>query len=285
MVKTFIGLELDPLSPPTNEGDGHRMGMRVGAELGNMTSHWGQPGISEPGFELDGRPVVQMASVRSLPGVIVVNGHGRRFINEGVTYQDFPKVLGTYDPVAVEYPNEGPLWLVFDQRVKDSAVVLPTVLPGQPAPEWITQAPTVRELAQRIDLDPDQLETTVTRWNKHVADGEDADFHRGTTRFESHMSGYLPTPERILAPVEQAPFYAVELRNGTLGTSGGLRIDSDARVRRYGGAVIDGLYAAGNVSACVFGPAYPGGGATIGPALTFGYRAGRHVAGRPRRDL
>lgn len=285
MVRAFIGQEIDPLSPPSNEGDGHIMGMKVGAALGNMTAFWGQPAIAEPGFELDGQPVVQMGSVRSLPGVIVVNRRGERFVNEGVTYQDFPKVLSTFDPVALEYPNEGPLWLVFDQAVKDSAVILPTILPGQPAPDWVATAPTLRQLGQRIGVDPDRLEATVTRWNKHVADGEDPDFHRGTMRFETHMSGEGPSPDRVLAPVGAPPFYAVELRNGTLGTSGGLRIDADARVLGHDGRAIRGLYAAGNVSACVFGPAYPGGGATIGPAMTFGYRAGRHVAGRPRREL
>ncbi len=81
------------------------------------------------------------------------------------------------------------------------------------------------------------------------------------------------------------PFYALALHNGTLGTSGGPRIDANARVRSYRGGVIPGLYAAGNASACVFGPAYPGGGATIGPALTFGYLAGKHAAGEPRRPL
>jgi succinate dehydrogenase/fumarate reductase flavoprotein subunit len=88
-----------------------------------------------------------------------------------------------------------------------------------------------------------------------------------------------------MAPVAQPPFYAVALRNGALGTNGGPRIDSEARVRTYGGGVIPGLYAAGNVAASVFGPAYPGGGATIGPALTFGYLAGRHVATQPRRSI
>src|SRR4029077_20562703 len=77
MVKSFIGIELDPMSPPGNEGDGQRMAMEAGAELANMTSFWGQPGIREPGFELDGRNVPQMGSIRSTPGVIAVNRHGR----------------------------------------------------------------------------------------------------------------------------------------------------------------------------------------------------------------
>ncbi len=285
MVRAYIGQPVEPLSPPHNEGDGHRMAMQAGAAMGNMTSFWGQPGVNEPGFEIDGRPVPQMGSIRSTPGVIVVNRHGRRFVNEAVTYQDFPKVLAMYDPVAVDYPNEAPHWLVFDQRVKDTAVVLPSVLPGQPAPEWITQAPTLAALAAAIGLDAGALEATVARWNAQVGAGEDPDFRRGTTTFELHMSGRPPSPEVCMRAIGQAPFYAVELVNGALGTNGGALVDEHARVRGSWGGVIPGLYAAGNASASVFGPAYPGGGATIGPAMTFGYLAGRHAAAQPPRDL
>lgn len=285
MVRAFVGQSLEPMGPPQNEGDGLRMAMETGARLANMASFWGQPAISEPGFTLDGRPVPQMASVRSIPGVIVVNRHGRRFVNEGATYQDFPKVNTTFDPVAIDYPNEAPHWIVFDQRVKDGAVVLPTVMPGQPAPEWITQAPSLGELASAMGVDADTLERTVAEWNDAVARCEDAQFGRGTTKFEVHMSGRDPSPQICMAPLAQPPFYAIPLRNGTLGTNGGPLVDRFARVRRFGGGVVPGLYAAGNVSASVFGPAYPGGGATIGPAMTFGYLAGRHAAAQPPREV
>lgn len=285
LVRDFIGAPLDPLSPPGNDGDGLRMGMAAGARIANMTSFWGQPAVLEPGFEYEGREMVQMASFRSSPGVIVVNRHGRRFVNEGATYQDFPKVLQHFDPVAVDYPNQPPIWAVWDQRTKDRTVILPSVLPGRPAPEWIAQAGNIRELARKISVDPEQLERTVGRWNKQVAEGSDSDFQRGTLRFETHMSGHGPTPAHVLAPVEVPPFYAVELRNGTIGTNGGLVIDGNGRVRSYTGTSIHGLYAAGNVAASIFGPAYPGGGATLGPALTFGYLAGRDVAEQERRNV
>ncbi|HZQ56522.1 MAG TPA: FAD-dependent oxidoreductase [Acidimicrobiales bacterium] len=285
MVRGFIGEPIEPMSPPHNEGDGHRMAMEAGALLGNMRSFWGQPGINEPGFEIDGRPVPQMGSIRSTPGVIVVNRHGRRFVNEAVTYQDFPKSTATFDPVAVDYPNEAPHWLVFDQAVKDSAVVLPTVLPGQPAPSWVLQAPTLAALAAQMGVDAGALEETVARWNGHVAAGRDQDFHRGTTMFEVHMSGRQPSPAACMRAVAKAPFYAVPLVHGALGTNGGAVIDANARVRSMRGGAVPGLYAAGNATASVFGPAYPGGGATIGPALTFGYVAGRHAAAQPPRAI
>jgi len=283
MVQAFIGTSLLPLGPPSNEGDGLRMAMEAGARLANMSSFWGQPAVLEPGFVYDGREIPQMASFRSTPGVIVVNRYGRRFVNEAATYQDFPKVLGAFDPSTVDYPNQGHHWAVFDQGVKDRAFVLPSVPPGQPAPDWVLRADSIRELAGEIDVDPGELEATVARWNANVAAGEDPDFRRGTLRFETHMSGVGPSPAQVLAPVEQPPFYAVELRNGTIGTNGGVLVDRDGRVRAYRDAVIPGLYAAGNAAASVFGPAYPGGGATLGPAMTFGYLAGKHVSGRERR--
>jgi succinate dehydrogenase/fumarate reductase flavoprotein subunit len=281
LVASFIGQPVHPLSPPHNVGDGLMMAMEAGAQLANMTSFWGQPALLDPTVEFEGNPLYQMGTLRSFPGVIVVNRHGRRFTNEGVTYQDFPKTLTAYDPVTLDYPNDGPQWLIFDQRVRDRAVILPSVMPGQPTPEWIASAATIEELAAAIDVDGAALVATVERWNEQVAVGNDTDFHRGTVRFETHMSGSFPTPRTTLAPVARGPFYAVQLFNGALGTSGGPRIDEHGRVLRLRGGVVDGLYAAGNAAACVFGPAYPGGGATIGPAMTFGYLAGRHVAERP----
>ena len=277
MVAGFIGEQIMPLSPPYNEGDGHRMAMEAGAQLANMMSFWGQPALLEPGFEIDGRLVPQMASIRSMPGVMIVNRYGDRFINEGATYQDYPKALATYDPVAVDYPNRPPTWVVFDQQVRDTAVVLPTVLPGQPTPDWIFTAPTIAELADQIGAPPERLEASVERWNEHVEQGVDPDFHRGTFWWEAFMTGG-PSPEACLRPVAKAPFYATQLINGTLGTHGGPRIDAAGRVLGPNGDVIPGLYAAGNASACVYGRAYPGGGGTIGPALTFGYLAGRAAA-------
>ena len=279
MVRAFIARELHPLSPPHNEGDGHRMAMEAGAALANMTSFWGQPALVDPEVEFEGNPLYQMGTARSAKGVILVDRNGKRFVNEGVTYQDFPKALGAYDPVALEYPTEH-VWMIFDQNVKDATVILPSVLPGAPAPEWLTHGDTVHELAVLIDIDPDTLEATVARWNEQVAAGEDTDFHRGTVRFESHMSGHFPSPADSLGAIERPPFYAMPLYDGTLGTNGGPRIDEHARVLRHDGSAITGLYAAGNASASVFGPAYPGGGATLGPALTFGYLAGQHCATR-----
>lgn len=283
LVDAFVGQEIFPLSPHYNEGDGLLMGLEAGAAVGNMSGFWGQPAILDPDVSFEGKPLYQMGSFRSTPGVIAVNSRGERFANEAITYQDFPKTTRTYDPQAVEYPNEGATWLIFDQSVRDHGIILPAVTPQTPTPPWVFSADTLEDLAAQIDIDGHGLAATVERWNGFVADGNDADFGRGTMRFETHMSGAFPSPKTALRAIKRGPFYAVRLYNGALGTNGGLRIDSDGRVLRArpgadGQQVIDGLYAAGNVTANVWGRAYPGGGATIGPAMVFGYCAGRHAA-------
>jgi 3-oxosteroid 1-dehydrogenase len=275
MVKAFIGEEIEPLSPPYNEGDGLRMAIEAGAQLGNMRAFWGQPALLDPNVEFEGMRLMQMGGARAIPGIVVVNRHGKRFVNEAVSYQDFPKAVGAFDPVAVDRPNEDH-WIVFDQRLKDNAALLPSVLPSEPAPDWIDQAATLSELAERAGIDPEGLEATVARWNAHAAAGADPDFQRGSAWYEGFMTGG-PTPA-VLQPVVEPPFYAMPLYHGALGTSGGARITADGQVRNMRGGTIPGLYAAGNASACVLGDSYPGGGATLGPALTFGFIAGRHAA-------
>ena len=138
------------------------------------------------------------------------------------------------------------------------------------------KADTIGKLAARIGIAPAALEKTVARYNEHAARGEDADFRR-------HEVG-LMAPGRV-APIEQSPFYAVEMFPGTLGTNGGPQLDRNAQVRRRGGGLVGGLYAAGNTAANVFGWAYPSGGGTLGNGIVFGYLAGRHVGAQPSRDI
>jgi succinate dehydrogenase/fumarate reductase flavoprotein subunit len=276
LVKAFLPVpEVVPLSPPGNEGDGLIMGLEAGAALGNMGSAWWYPAMRDPTMSYEGQPLYHLGAGRNLAGVIVVNRHGRRFVNEGTTYQDMPRAFLTYDPVALDYPNQAPVWMIFDRRVKDRQLVL-NIYPNQPAPDWVARADTLEGLAKEIGIDGDGLAETVSRFNQYVEAGHDPDFARGTFFWENFMEGG-PTPATSLRRIDEPPFYALPIYHGVLGTNGGLRIDSRARVRALRGGVIDGLYAAGNVTASVFGPAYPGGGATLGPALTFGYLAGRDL--------
>ena len=275
LVNSHIGYDVKPLSPPNNVGDGLVMAMDAGAELGNMASYWGTPVMFDPDITRDGELVPQFEWGRGAPSSIVVNRHGQRFANEALPYNDFPKAFGVYDADRVEFPNAAPGFLVFDQTVRDSQRLL-SMHPGEPTPDWVPVADTIRALAEQIGVDPDALEATVERYNEHAARGEDPDFDR-------HRVG-LMSPGRV-APMVAAPFYALAIYPGMLGTNGGPRIDENGQVRRRGGGLIGGLYAAGNTAANVFGWAYPSGGGTIGNGTVFGYRAGRHAAAQPARPL
>ena len=275
LVRAHIGYDVKPLSPPNNVGDGLTMASDAGAQLANLTSYWGTPVMFDPEITRDGELVPQFEWGRGAPSSIVVNGKGRRFANEALPYNDFPKAFGIFDPDAVEFPNAAPAFQIFDQTVRDSQRVL-SMHPGQPDPDWVVKADTIGELADKIGVDRAVLEETVQRYNEHAGRGEDPDFQR-------HKVGLMAPG--MVAPIEAAPFYAVPMYPGMLGTNGGPQINADAQVRRRGGGVIGGLYAAGNTAANVFGWAYPSGGGTLGNGLVFGFRAGQHVGAQAARDV
>ena len=275
LVRAHIGYDVKPLSPPNNVGDGLTMASEAGAKLANLDSYWGTPVMFDPDVTRGGELVPQFEWGRGAPASIVVNRKGRRFANEALPYNDFPKAFGTFDPEAVEFPNAGPGFMIFDRKVRDSQRIL-SMFPGEPDPGWVTKADTIGELADRIGIDRAALEATVSRYNEHARRGEDPDFRR-------HEIGLMAPGQ--MAPIDQPPYYAVEIHPGTLGTNGGPQIDRNGQVRRFGGGVIGGLYAAGNTAANAFGWAYPSGGGTIGNGMVFGYLAGRHVAGQPARQV
>ncbi len=141
-------------------------------------------------------------------------------------------------------------------------------------------ADSVRELAGKTGIDPDALEQTVERYNHFAEKGEDPDWG------DPGQARVLTGPDTVnLKPIAGPPYGAIQQWPGTLGTHGGCRIDADGRVLGNRVPVIDGLYAVGNTSASVLGCTYPGGGGCIGPSVTMGYRAGRHLAGAQGRGI
>jgi 3-oxosteroid 1-dehydrogenase len=277
LVKAFIGIEnLRPISPPTNEGDGLVMGLEAGAAVANMTSTWAIPVLGDLPFEFEGKQMAIQDTPRMEAGVILINRHGQRFTNEAVCYMDMPRSHRIYDPLTQTWPNTGPVWAVFDQRVRDR-IAIRDLLPGEATPEWVLEAATLDELAAKMDVPAAAFADQVARFNTNARQHVDPEFGRGTVWYEGLTSGG-PHPERALAPVDAPPYYAMRIYEGTIGTNGGLLTDGDGRVRAMRGGFITGLYAAGNAAASACGPAYPGGGITLGEAVTFGYLSGRHLA-------
>lgn len=275
LVRAYIGYDVKPLSPPNNVGDGLNMAVAAGARLANMDSYWGTPAMIDPAIVRDGEPVPQFEWARGAPTSIVVNQRGERFANEALPYNDFPKAFGTYDADRAEFPNTAPAYLIFDWSVRSTQRIM-SMLPGGEDREWAFRADSIRELAGLISVDQDALASTIERWNDHAARREDPDHHR-------HERGLI-VPGRV-APISAPPFYAVAIYPGALGTNGGPQIDEQGRVRRRGGGVIDGLYAAGNAAANIFGWAYPSAGCTIAPGVVMGFIAGRSAGGRAARAV
>lgn len=277
LVRSFLKGEIThPLSPPGNDGDGLIMAMEAGAALRNMTEAWWSPAFVDPTMEYEGHVFNQIDSqARTMANSMIVNKLGKRFVNEGSSYMDLPKSFYSYDQNTQTWPNEPPVWFIFDQRLKDRTLIV-TMAPGEPAPDWVDQADSVRELAEKIDIDPDALETSVNRFNENAKKHEDPDFNRGSLHYEHFTTGFGGIENKI-GSIEEGPFYALPIYYGALGTNGGPRINEHAQVINLRGEVIKGLYSAGNAAMSIFGPSYPSAGATIGPALTFGYLSGIHV--------
>ena len=264
---------------PENTGDGIKAGLALGASVGLMDDAWWGPSIP-----LSGGPYFCL-SERNLPGCVMVNGAGQRFVNESAPYVD--AVHAMYDGHTPENPHI-PAWLVFDQRYRDR-YVFAGLPPRRPLPRrWYAAGAVVRAddlagVAAAAGVDADGLVKTVARFNEFAAAGKDSDFGRGDSAYDRYYGDpRLPNPN--LAAISRAPFYAVKIVPGDLGTKGGLGTDARGRVLRADGTAIEGLYAAGNASAAVMGHSYAGAGATIGPAMTFGYLAVQDMATTPPRS-
>ncbi len=258
-----------------NTGDAIRAGQAAGAGLGLMDDAWWGPSIPLPGG-----PFFCLAE-RSLPGCLLVNAAGQRFVNECAPYVD--AVHAMYEAHSDESPAI-PSWLILDQRYRRT-YVFAGLTPGRPFPRrWyaagvVFHGDTIADLARQAGIDAAGLAKTVTRFNEFAQAGHDADFRRGESAYDRYYGDPRVRPNPNLAPLATPPFYAVKIVPGDLGTKGGLVTDERARVLRPDGSPIPGLYAAGNASAAVMGHSYAGAGATIGPAMTFGYLAALDLAG------
>lgn len=259
---------------PANTGAGIVAGSAAGAATDLMDDAWWGPTIPLPG-----RAWFCLAE-RNLPGSIIVNGAGERFMNEALPYVEATKEI--YAGEATGVPHV-PAYMVFDQTYRNRYLF--AGVPGrQPFPgRWykegvVVRADSLEELAAKVGVPAHALSATVERFNGFAASGVDEDFHRGESAYDKYYSDPTVDPNCSLAPIENGPFYAVQIVPGDLGTKGGLVTDERARVLREDGSVLPGLYAAGNASSAVMGRTYPGPGGTIGPALVFGYLAAEDIA-------
>ncbi|MFF4362296.1 3-oxosteroid 1-dehydrogenase [Streptomyces sp. NPDC001604] len=257
-----------------NTGDGIRAGRQLGAALALMDDAWWGPAIPLPD-----QPYFCLAE-RTLPGGLLINAAGSRFVNEAGPYSDVVHTMYDRNPTDPDIPA----WLIVDQNYRNR-YLFKDVAPTFTFPDdWYSsgaahKAWTLDALASSVGVPAAALRATVDRFNSLALKGTDSDFHRGDSAYDHYYTDPSVLPNSCLAPLWLPPYYAFRIVPGDLGTKGGLVTDARARVLRPDGSVIPGLYAAGNASAAVMGHSYAGAGSTIGPAMTFGYIAALDVAG------
>ncbi len=290
LVRAFLrGPLVAPAGPPTNRGDGLVMGMSIGAQLGNMSEAWWAPAMHVPGETIDGAPFYRILFTDcAAPGGLLVDSRGERFVNEATNYNDLGRAFHRFDAARFAFTSTRS-WLIFDAArragrgfVGDTVWTLDPQTPPTAAfdeqvddPPWMIRRDTLEALADAISVQREALRVTVDRFNSAAAAGLDADFGRGAFAYDRFSQGGA-----AFRGLGEPPFFAIEVLPGSLGTKGGLKTDDAGRVLRAASAEpIAGLYAAGNAAANPFGCGYPGPGATIGPALVFGWRAGESAAG------
>lgn len=270
MAEHFPGPVEWTASPSTNTGDGQLMAAAVGAQLDHMDQAliMGTTPVMYEG-NLQGQP----AADYFLPHSMIVNKHGRRFVNEkqmnvGLAFAERDPETGT--------PKHLPAWRIYDSQF---AKKYPHAMPKKSIPGNHFEASTLQDLARLIDVDGDELAKTAARFSTFARDGNDQDFGRGASTWDQNRGGD-PThkPNPVLGTIEQAPFYAMPFKASFLGTKGGPRTNERGEVLDTNDEPIAGLYAAGNVMANSFGSKGVGAGTTLGPCLTWGYIAGLNAA-------
>jgi 3-oxosteroid 1-dehydrogenase len=283
----FQSESLEPgvsLGAEGNTGDAIRIAQEVGAATELMDQAWWFPAFAAP----PGREAMIMLAERALPGSVMVDQTGRRFVNEATDYMSFGQQVLARERSGS--PVEA-MWIVFDQRYRDGYILAGQLFPRMAIPRrWYDagiayRADNFGDLARAIDVPVDNFVNTLHHFNDMARDGVDHDFGRGTSAYDRYYGDPTVSPNPNLRPLTEAPFYALRVVLSDLGTCGGLRADGRGRVLREDGSAIQGLYAIGNTAANVFGATYPGAGATIAQGLVFGYIAALDAAKQPGSEI
>jgi 3-oxosteroid 1-dehydrogenase len=284
------GLTRHSSSPEdANRGEALIAGMKIGAATEHTESGWWIPTMHLPMASASNFEEIHQAAFDvGRPHSVCVNRNGVRFVDEACGYDDFGKAM-----VADQLKTGAntPCWLVFDATFREKFTaggVMPTLLMADSKipPDWwdhyLFKAASIAALAARIGVPADALQRTVANMNQYAKTGTDPEFGRGGNVYDQMFGDANVKPNPCLGSIDNAPYYAVAINLGDLGTKGGLKADAQARVLDASGRPIPNLYAAGNNAGSPFGNCYPGAGGTIGPALTFGFVAANDIAARAR---
>ncbi|MDR0513940.1 MAG: FAD-binding protein [Coriobacteriaceae bacterium] len=285
---------------PGNTGDGHRMGLDVGADLGNMNNSYGCPATVAPHLIPEGEKLLDGSFFlndfftvfdaplrRAKPHAIVVNRQGERFGNESAPYAQFNRAFEGWNSDTFTYRNI-PAFFIGDASFYQHYLLPGTANDAQigDIPEGTIVADTLEEIAKKCDIDYEKLMATINEFNRNAKAGIDPVFHRGEHHFDlqtgADFSGRTDLINPCLGPVETPPFYAFGYLPGMLETNGGLKVNAQAQVIARTGEVIPGLYAVGCCASSVFGPGYPGAGTTVAAGAVFSWIAAKDaLSARP----
>jgi 3-oxosteroid 1-dehydrogenase len=251
---------------------------RLGAAVAQMDQRMGYPVTMVPGKDAP----VYMQGDLSKPHAILVDHQGQRFIKESSSYM----ALSSAILERLQQTPPSPSWMIFDSQYTKLFMVAGTFANEKKLASWkeagfLKQGDSIAELAQACGVDGTQLETTVSRFNGFVTAGKDDDFNRGDHVYDNWLGDPLAQGSKTLGKIEQGPFYALPIYPGDVSTFGGLVTDSQARVLKEDGSVLEGLYATGVSTASVMGKKATGAGASIGPSLTWAYVAAKHAVSKP----
>ncbi|PPQ14387.1 succinate dehydrogenase [Bradyrhizobium sp. AC87j1] len=266
---------------PSSTGDGLRLAAATGAALNTdatSPAYWVPASLFR---RADGSRGVFPHTVtdRAKPGVIAVNAAGRRFVNEALSHHEFAIAMLRHGDGEPDRPfylicDRRFLWTYGFGRIKPfTRSYRRYVASGE-----LVEAPDIAQLAARICVKPPVLAATIASYNEGAREGRDGEFGRGSTTYQRHLGDAARKPNPCVAPIVGAPLFAMRIYPADLGTAIGMKVDAQARVLRADGAPIAGLYACGNDMGSIMNGNYPAPGISSGPALTFGYIAGRHLA-------
>lgn len=263
-------------SAPSDTGIALTVAEDLGLPLDNLSEGWWMPMAQPEGDHLDGVPYPRgLVRERGTPRQIVVNCQGRRFVNEALPYNEFCKAMHQIGPDGSAANRDA--YLISDQGFRERYS-----LPGLPAlgplPGHIVCADDLATLARRVGVDSSGLVETVARWNSFCADGADQDFQRGNDVFGDYYGDPWQQGNHCLGPIDRAPYYAMRVYSGTIGSKGGPLTDTAGRALTCDGSALKGLYVVGNAAAFWTRDGYPGPGATLAIGMTFGYLAGLDAA-------
>jgi 3-oxosteroid 1-dehydrogenase len=262
------------MANPGDTGEAMQTAMALGAQTDLMDEAWWLPSPKTGRF---GASTLDQA--RQRPRTIYVDAAGRRFVNESNSYMEVGKAMYARDKTA----RAVPCWLIFDDRYRKRYAHLRSS-PGRFPRKLLEsgrlkQAWTLPDLARMCGIDGTGLVETVERFNANAEKGIDPDFGRGLSAYNKALGDPNHKVHPCLGPIDEPPYFACEVLPGDIGTCGGLVTDEHARVLDGHGQPIDGLYAAGNITATVMGRHYLGPGASIANGMVFGYLAALHAAG------